>query len=422
MRAAFRRFEVPMSREDRGPLAGRRIVWGFGGGIAAYKACHALRLAVHDGAKVHAAMTAAATRFVGPLTVQALTGAPVLTEVLEPSQEAQYGHLDLARGSDLLVLAPATADLIARVRAGMGNDAVSTTALAVRCPVLVAPAMNVAMWENSLVQENVEALRRTGRFHFVGPASGLLADGDVGPGRLAEPEEILEAIRRLLSPKDLQGLKIVVTAGPTREHLDPVRFLSNPSTGRMGYAVAEAARRRGAEVVLLTGPTELPPPEGVKLVRIVSAEELLHAALEHANDADVFVAAAAVADQRPAVRLDQKAKKQAGEESVVLERTPDVLKTFSERVEGRKQRPILVGFAAETEKVEEHARGKLAAKRLDLVVANDVGEAESGFGTTTNRVVLVAPDKVERLPLMPKTAVADAILDRVAALRAARGA
>ncbi|HEY0840063.1 MAG TPA: bifunctional phosphopantothenoylcysteine decarboxylase/phosphopantothenate--cysteine ligase CoaBC [Vulgatibacter sp.] len=403
------------------PLAGRRIVFGFGGGIAAYKACQALRLLVHAGAQVRAAMTAGATRFVSPLTVQALSGAPVLTDVLEPSQDAQYGHLDLARGADLVVLAPATADLVARVRAGMGDDAVTTTILAARCPVLVAPAMNVNMWANEQVRANVEALRQVGRYHFVGPASGLLADGDVGEGRLSEPEEILEAAVVLLAPKDLTGLRVVVTAGPTREHLDPVRFLSNPSTGRMGYAIAAAARDRGAEVTLLSGPTELRPPAGVRMVPIVSAQDLLDAALGHLDEADVFVAAAAVADQRPAARAPQKVKKQPGPETVILERTPDVLATFSERVAQRRSRPILVGFAAETEDVEANARRKLEGKGLDLVVANDVSEAGSGFGTETNRVLLVERAGTRGLGLLPKAAVADALLDRVVALRRERG-
>ncbi len=409
-----------MSRTNR-TLAGRRIVWGFGGGIAAYKACHALRLFMHAGAEVRAAMTVGATHFVSPLTVQALSGGSVLTDVLEPAQDAQYGHLDLVRGADLMVLAPATADLIARVRAGMGNDAVTTSALATRCPILVAPAMNVAMWENELVQANVEALRGLGRFHFVGPASGLLADGDVGAGRLAEPEEILEVALRLLAPQDLRGVRITITAGPTREHLDPVRYLSNPSTGRMGYALAAAARDRGAEVTLLSGPTELEAPADVRVVSIVSAEELLGAALERVSDSDVFIAAAAVADQRPAARAEHKVKKQPGPETLVLERTPDVLATFSGRVRGSAPRPVLVGFAAETEELEVNARRKLVAKNLDLIVANLVGQPDRGFGSEDNEVLLLeASGEAHPLPLQSKAEVAGAILDRVAAVLSKR--
>jgi len=396
-----------------------RILLVVGGGIAAYKACHALRLLVHEGAEVRAAMTPAATRFVTPLTVQALSGGPVLTEVLEPAQEQQYGHLDLIRGVDLAIVAPATANLIGQIRAGLGGDAVTTTLLAARCPVLLAPAMNVAMWENEIVQRNVEALRAIGRYHFVGPASGLLADGDVGAGRLAEPEEILAAARALLAPRDLVGRRIVITAGPTREHLDPVRFLSNPSTGRMGYAIAAVAAERGADVRLVSGPVEIPPPPGVRVVRVISAEEMLAATLEAMEGADAFVAAAAVADQRPAVRAPQKVKKQPGTETLLLERTPDVLLTVSERFVGAG-RPVLVGFAAETESVEANAREKLERKRLDFVVANDVSAEGSGFGTETNEVLLVDGAGTERLPLQSKRAVAGAILDRIARLLAAR--
>lgn len=406
-----------MARDNlQGPLSGKRIVFGFGGGIAAYKACHALRLFVHEGAEVRAAMTHAATQFVTPLTVQALSGGPVLTDVLEPSQDAQYGHLDLVRGADLVVLAPATANLIGQIRAGLASDAVTTTVIAARCPVLLAPAMNVAMWANEQVQENVAALKRVGRYHFVGPASGLLADGDVGAGRLSEPEEILAAAKALLAPRDLEGKHVVITAGPTREHLDPVRFLSNPSTGRMGYAIAAAARDRGARVTLISGPVEIPSPAGVELVRATSAEEMLQATLQVIDSADVFVASAAVADQRPTVRAPQKVKKQPGNETLILERTPDILATVSERVASRTKRPVLIGFAAETERVEEHAREKLQRKGVDLVVANDVSAPGSGFGTDTNKVLLVGAAGTDRLPMLAKRDVAGAVLDRVVRL------
>ena len=410
-----------MARDNlQGPLSGKRIVFGFGGGIAAYKACHALRLFVHEGAEVRAAMTPAATKFVTPLTVQALSGGPVLTEVLEPSQEAQYGHLDLVRGADLVVLAPATANLIGQIRAGLASDAVTTTVIAARCPVLLAPAMNVAMWANEQVQENVAALKQVGRYHFVGPASGLLADGDVGAGRLSEPEEILAAAKALFAPPDLAGRHVVITAGPTREFLDPVRFLSNPSTGRMGYAIAAAARARGARVTLVSGPVELAPPAGVELVRVTSAEEMLQATMQVALAADAFVASAAVADQRPVARAPQKVKKQPGTETLVLERTPDILATVSQQVQGRAQRPVLVGFAAETERVEEHAREKLQRKGLDFVVANDVSAPGSGFGTETNEVLLVSASGTVRLPMQAKRDVAGAVLDRVVAMLRAR--
>lgn len=401
--------------EIEGGFRGRKIAWGFSGGIAAFKACQALRLFVHEGAEVRAAMTEAATRFIGPLTVGALTGAPVLTDVLAPQQDMFFGHLDLARRADLVVVAPATADVIARLAHGMADCPVTTTVLAARCPILVAPAMNVAMWENPAVQRNVGILRGYGRYHFVGPASGLLADGDVGFGRLVEPWEILEAARGVLAPKDFRGRKVVVTSGPTREHLDPVRFLSNPSTGRMGHALARAARDRGAEVVLISGPTELADPPGVRTVRVVSADEMLEAALDAVEGADAFIAAAAVADQKPARYEQQKVKKTDAPASLDLVPTPDVLATVSRRVHDLPSRPILVGFAAETENLVENAARKLREKRLDLVVANQVGaEGEGGFGARANAVTLISEGEPnEVLPLRAKREIADAILDRV---------
>lgn len=407
---------MPRPPDIDGPLQGKKIAWGMAGGIAAYKACHALRLFIHAGAEVRAAMTEAATHFVGPLTVQALSGGPVLTDVLEPGQEALYGHLDVARGADLLVLAPATANVLAKVAHGMASCAVSTVAAAARCPVLVAPAMNVAMWANPAVQRNVRLLEEFGTFSFVGPTAGLLADGDEGVGRLAEPEQILEAAIGVLSPKDWKRRRVVVTSGPTREHLDPVRFLSNPSTGRMGHALARAAALRGAEVVLLSGPTELPSPGGVRTVRITSAEELLAAALREVEGADAFFAAAAVADQRPEERAPHKIKKIDGPEQLTLVRTPDVLATVSATVRSWQRPPLLVGFAAETEDVVANAERKRVAKGLDLVVANRVGGEVGGFGTDDNEVVLVAAAGSEPLPLLPKGRVADRILDRAAAL------
>src|SRR5512138_1039465 len=272
----------------------RTVVLCVGGGIAAYKACELARLVVKGGGTVRVAMTPAATRFVGPLTFQAISGAPVLTDLLDPSAELAYGHLALARAADLVVVAPATADLVARLRAGMADDAVTTTALAATCPVLLAPAMNTRMWRNPAVQENLAALKARG-WHVVGPSAGELADGDVGEGRLAEPEEIAVAASRLLGNLDLAGRRIVVTAGPTREPIDPVRFISNPSTGKMGYAIAAVAARRGGEVTLVSGPTALADPSGVKVVRVETAEEMARA-VDEAGAFDLFVGAAAVSD------------------------------------------------------------------------------------------------------------------------------
>src|SRR5690606_31237017 len=297
----------------------------------------------------------------------------------------------------------------------------TATALAARCPILVAPAMNVAMWENPAVQRNVEILRAFGRYHFVGPEAGLLADGDTGMGRLSEPWDLLEAARGVLAPKDWTGAKVVVTSGPTREHLDPVRFLSNPSTGRMGHAIARAARDRGADVVLLTGPTSLPDPRGVRAIHVVSAQEMLEAALAEVEGADAFVAAAAVADQRPARVEEQKVKKTDTPTRLELVPTPDVLATVSALVHQKPNRPLLVGFAAETESLVENAAQKLHNKRLDMVVANRVGGPDGGFGAATNEVVLVTErGPVEALPPRPKRELADAIVDRMAVLLAKR--
>jgi phosphopantothenoylcysteine decarboxylase/phosphopantothenate--cysteine ligase len=390
-------------------FANRTVVLGVGGGIAAYKACEVARLVVKGGGRVRVAMTAAATRFVGPLTFQALSGAPVLVDLFDESAERSYGHLELARQADLLLVAPATADLVARLRAGMGDDAVTTTALAVTCPVLLAPAMNTRMWRNPAVQENLAALKARG-WHQVGPGAGELADGDVGEGRLAEPLEIAVAASRLLGNLDLAGRRVVVTAGPTREPIDPVRFISNPSSGKMGYALAAVAARRGAEVVLVSGPTVLPDPTAVRVIRVETAEEMARAVEAEAGPMDLFIGAAAVSDYRPAAAAPQKIKKQTGDETLTLTRTPDILGGLGSRVGGRADGPVLVGFAAETEEVIAHAREKLKSKRCDLVVANKVGAPGAGFGSDTNRVALVSATELAEIE-GPKERVAEAILD-----------
>ncbi|HVO19127.1 MAG TPA: bifunctional phosphopantothenoylcysteine decarboxylase/phosphopantothenate--cysteine ligase CoaBC [Anaeromyxobacter sp.] len=385
------------------------VVLGVGGGIAAYKACELARLVVKGGGRVRVAMTAAATRFVTPLTFQALTGAPVLVDLLDPAAESTYGHLAMARLADLVVVAPATADLLARLRAGMADDAVTTTVLAATCPVLLAPAMNTRMWRNPVTQENVAALRGRG-MQLCGPAAGELADGDVGEGRLAEPADIALAAARLLGRQDLAGRRVLVTAGPTREPIDPVRFLSNPSSGKMGYALARVAARRGAEVVLVSGPTELPDPEGVRVIRVVTAEEMAGAVGAEAAAMDLFVGAAAVSDYRPARPAPQKIRKGPGDETLVLARTPDILAGLGERFAGKAGGPVLVGFAAETEEVIARAREKLRRKRCDLVVANKVGAPGAGFGGDSNRVALVSASELAEIE-GPKEKVAEAILD-----------
>ncbi len=392
-------------------FSGRTIVLGVGGGIAAYKACELVRLFVKGGGTVRVAMTPAATRFVGPLTLQALSGAPVLVDLLDPVEERTYGHLVLSRSADLFVVAPATADLIARLRVGMADDAVTTTAIAFEGPFLLAPSMNTRMWQNPVVRDNVRELSLRG-WHVVGPGSGELADGDVGEGRLAEPEEIAAAAARLLGTRDLVGRRVLVTAGPTREPLDPVRFISNPSTGKMGYSVAKVASRRGAEVVLVSGPVDLPNPPGVKIVRVVTAEEMARAVESEVEGIDLFVGAAAVSDFRPKAPAASKKKKSDEDEEVVLTRTPDILAGLGKRFAGKDSAPILVGFAAETEALLSNARKKLASKRCDLVVANKVGKPGEGFGGDRNRVTLVGPGERANIE-GTKEEVAEAILDWV---------
>jgi phosphopantothenoylcysteine decarboxylase/phosphopantothenate--cysteine ligase len=387
----------------------RTVVLCVGGGIAAYKACDLARMVVKGRGTVRVAMTPNATRFVTPLTFQAISGAPVLTDLFDASSEATYGHLTLARVADLVIVAPATADLVARLRAGMADDAVTTTVLAASCPVLLAPAMNTRMWRNPVTQENIAALRARG-FGTVGPGAGQLADGDVGEGRLAEPEEIALAASRLLGNLDLAGRRVVVTAGPTREPIDPVRFISNPSTGKMGYAVAQVAAQRGADVTLVSGPTTLPDPTGVHVVRVDTAEEMAKAVDAAIPGMDLFVGAAAVSDYRPSRPSPSKIKKGQGDETLVLSRTPDILATLGERLGGGKDGPVLVGFAAETEEVIARAREKLKGKRCDLVVANKVGGPGAGFGTDTNRVALVSATELAEIE-GTKEKVAEAILD-----------
>jgi phosphopantothenoylcysteine decarboxylase / phosphopantothenate---cysteine ligase len=387
----------------------RTVVVCVGGGIAAYKACELVRLVVKGGGTARVAMTPAATRFVGPLTLQALSGAPVLIELLDPAADLTYGHLHLARAADLVVVAPATADLLARLRAGMADDAVTTTVVAATCPVLLAPAMNTRMWRNAAVQENVAVLRGRG-MHVVGPASGELADGDVGEGRLADPQEIAVAAARLLGRRDLAGRKVLVTAGPTREPIDPVRFISNPSSGKMGYAIAAVASRRGAEVTLVSGPTALADPAGVETVRVETAEEMARAVEASAGSMDLFVGAAAVSDYRPRTTASRKLKKGPGEETLVLARTPDILAGLGARHAGKPGAPVLVGFAAETEEVIARAREKLKGKSCDLVVANKVGAPGAGFGGDTNRVALVSATELAEIE-GTKEKVAEAILD-----------
>ncbi len=390
-------------------LAGRRVLVGLSGGIACYKACEAVRLLVRGGAEVQVVMTAGARQFVTPLTLQALSGRPVATDTFDLDQESQIGHIRLAADAEAIVIAPASAHLIAKLAHGFADDLLSTVMLATRAPLLLAPAMNVHMWEHPATQANLGLLRARGA-ETVGPDSGALACGYEGPGRLAEPAEIVEAVAAALSPKDLRGERVLVSSGPTREAVDPVRYLSNHSSGKMGHAVARVARRRGAEVVLVSGPTELPAPPGVRRVSVTTAADMQRALETEFRNATVLVMAAAVADYRPRVSATQKLKKARPAFALPLERTSDILRQLA----GRKGRRLVIGFAAETQHPVAEATRKLREKHLDLVVANDVTAAGAGFGSDTNLVTLVAKaGPPEALPLLSKDEVAGRILDWV---------
>jgi phosphopantothenoylcysteine decarboxylase / phosphopantothenate---cysteine ligase len=402
-------------------LKGARVVVGVAGGIAAYKAVELVRLLDKAGARVEVAMTARAQKFVGPMTFQALTRRPVFTDLFSLTEEAAIGHIQLADAADLVIIAPATASALARLAAGQADDAVTAIVLATKAPVLLAPSMNVNMWGHPLTQANLVRLTEVARYRVVGPGDGFLACRWTGPGRLAEPADIVEAAAHLLSPQDLAGQRIVVTAGPTYEAIDPARFIGNRSSGKMGAALAAAAQRRGAEVTLVLGPSAIARPVGVTVVAIESARQLQTALAAAVDGADAIIMAAAVADYRPAEVAAHKLKRgKLGQTTeLALIANPDLLAGLGER-RGSAPTPLLVGFAAETQDVVENARRKLAAKRCDLVVANDVSEPGAGFAVDTNRVTLVDHGGVTEVPAGTKAAVAHRILDRVVALQRAR--
>ncbi|MDE0355158.1 MAG: bifunctional phosphopantothenoylcysteine decarboxylase/phosphopantothenate--cysteine ligase CoaBC [Deltaproteobacteria bacterium] len=384
------------------------VVLGVTGGIACYKALELVRLLVQDSCNVRVVMTREATEFVAPLSFQTLSGAPVGTDLFSLTQESEIGHINLADSADVLVIAPATANVIAKLAAGIADDLLTTVVLATQAPLLVVPSMNVHMLAHPMVQANIAKLRSAG-YHVMEAAAGYLACGYEGKGRLPEPPAIAEEIRRLLRPKDLSGEKIVVTAGPSREPLDPVRYLSNRSSGKMGYALARAAARRGARVTLVSGPTALAAPEGVTTVSVVTAEEMRAAVLAEFDSATAVLMAAAVADYRPRSTAGRKMKRGDGNRRVELVPNPDIVAELTAR---KRRQVVVVGFAAETESLVENARQKLHRKNLDLVVANDVTQEGSGFDVDTNAVTLLDRDgTVTPLPVMSKDAVADRICD-----------
>jgi phosphopantothenoylcysteine decarboxylase / phosphopantothenate---cysteine ligase len=360
-------------------LKGKRLLLGITGGVAAYKAAQLARLLAKEGADVRVAMTEAATRFVTPVTLQALTGQPVWTDLWDPRVPDNMGHIELSRDRDLVVVAPASADFLGKLAAGLADDLLSTLCLARRCPLLVAPAMNVEMWENPAMQRNLHTLRGDG-VHFAGPAAGDQACGEVGMGRMAEPEEIVAEVEAFFQPKLLAGKRVVVTAGPTEEPIDPVRVITNASSGKMGYAVARAAHEAGARVTLVSGPTALAAPAGVERVQVRSAEQMFEAVKKAAPGSDVFFAVAAVADYRVSNRAEQKIKKGAAP-NLELAENPDILAW----VAGQKNAPFCVGFAAESEKLAEHARAKRARKAVPLLAAN---LAQRAIGAEDNEITL----------------------------------
>jgi phosphopantothenoylcysteine decarboxylase/phosphopantothenate--cysteine ligase len=393
-------------------LAGKRILLGVTGSIAAYKAVELLRRLGERGAEVRVAMTGHACRFVSRLTFEALSGRPVLCDEFSEVERNAIGHIDATCGLDVALIAPATANIIGKIAAGIADDALTSAVMALECPLIVAPAMNDRMYANPVLQRNIRVLKEMG-VRFIEPGTGSLACGTTGQGRLAETERIVHGLSSLFQQKNLAGRTVLVTAGPTREFIDAVRFISNPSTGKMGYALAEAAKERGAEVVLISGPTCLAAPRGVEVISVVSAGEMRRAVQEQFDHSDVVIMAAAVSDFRPARSSDRKIKKAEAPDVLRLERTADILKELG----GAGGRRLLVGFAAETDHIEENALQKLKDKNLDLVVANDVLGSGSGFGTDTNAVTIFDRSGGKReLPVMPKADIAGSILDCVVEL------
>jgi phosphopantothenoylcysteine decarboxylase/phosphopantothenate--cysteine ligase len=389
------------------------VVVGVSGGIAAYKSVELVRLLDFDGFSVQVIMTRGAAEFVTPLTFQTLSGHPVAIDLFSLTQESEIGHINLADQADLLVIAPATANIIGKMAAGIADDLLTTVVMATRSKVLIVPSMNVHMYENPLLQENIHKLKGLG-YYFMEPAEGDLACGYEGKGRLPEPRDIVVEIQGLLKKKDLESERLLITAGPSREALDPVRYLSNRSSGKMGYALARVGARRGAEVTLISGPTSLAPPSGIRLIRVVTAGEMRKAVLDEFHDATSVLMAAAVADYRPERFSDKKIKRGEAPAEIKLMPNPDILREIGKKKNGK----VLIGFAAETEDLINNAEKKLRQKNLDLIVANNVSEEGSGFDGDTNRATILGRmGGVHSLPLMSKDELADRIYDHLLGLR-----
>ncbi len=395
-------------------MSGKRILLGVTGSIAAYKAVEVLRRLQEQGAEVRVVMTRNACRFVSKLTFEALSGFPVLSDEYDPQERGPIGHIDVTSGLDLALIAPATANSIGKLAAGIADDVLTSALMALDCPLIIAPAMNDRMYRNAVLRRNVASLRELG-VRFIEPDEGKLACGTTGQGRLAETGRIIDAVSASFLPPDFAGVTVLVTAGPTREPIDAVRFISHPSTGKMGYALACVARDRGAKVVLISGPVALTPPTGVTFIPVITAAEMHRAVMEQIGEAQVVVMAAAVSDFRPAAVSDRKIKKEAAPATLALERTTDILQQLGDMPRKR----LLVGFAAETDNVLENASRKLHAKNLDMIVANDLLTTGAGFGSDTNVVTIIdRTGTTTQLPLMDKAEVAARVLDKVLELKA----
>lgn len=389
-------------------LAGKKILLGISGGIAAYKCAELTRRFIERGAEVRVVMTLAAKEFITPLTMQAVSGHPVADSLLAPAAESSMGHIELAKWADMVLLAPATADLIARLAAGMGNDLLTTLVLATPAPLIVSPAMNQQMYNHAATQENIATLAKRGA-EIWGPAAGEQACGDIGPGRMLEPMDLVSRCEAFFAPKPLAGKRVLLTAGPTREALDPVRYITNHSSGKMGFAIAEAAADLGAEVTLISGPVSLSTPRQVSRIDVESALEMHQHVMEHAASCDIFIGCAAVADYRPERIAEHKIKKtdQNSTLSITMVKNPDIVASVAALTE---QRPFTVGFAAETQEVEKYARSKLANKNLDMICANDVSIEGQGFNSNNNALTVYWHDGAQALPLTSKRELARALM------------
>ncbi len=394
-------------------LEGKHIVLGVTGSIAAYKIASLASMLKKQKADVTVIMTQNATNFINPVTFETLTGNKCLVDTFDRNFQYSVEHVSLAKQTDVFLIAPASANVIAKAAHGIADDMLTTTLLACECPKIVAPAMNTRMYRNPIVQDNMKILESYG-MEVIAPATGYLACGDTGEGKMPEPELLLEYILKALNPKDMAGMKVLVTAGPTREKIDPVRYISNHSTGKMGYAIARAAMMRGADVTLVTGRTEITPPMGVQTVDIVSAKDMAQAVKQRAKEQDIIIKAAAVADYRPKNTADEKMKKKDDELTIELARTEDILGYLGEHKEAGQ---FLCGFSMETENMIENSRKKLEKKNLDLIVANNLKQQGAGFGTDTNIVTLLSKEDTIQLPIMSKEEVADKLLDHILKMR-----